>query len=698
MNAHRRSNRVAPALSLFVLFGLLTGACTCGPQKITGGGGIPTPVVTPTQPGGHALNFGKVQLNRTRKVDFLLKNDGRSPLQINEVRAKSANFPNEFGIKLAGTITIEPGVTGKIPLAFTPIAAQDYTGEVALITNAQTQEFAVTLTGTGVDHTLEIDPTALDFGHVVVGSSLDKKLQIRNLAVYAEDLMVTDITGDGAPHYKKVPAVAPTELPAADASGAPGVVELTVTFTPKFSSGGQAFQAAFTVTPCAGCQTVPITLTGVAVDSGVDVSPNPMDFGFVNPNTTKKQVLTITNASAKQFDVKSILLDAQTTQDIAAFRLDAATVPPLPKTLGPGEKVEVTVTFTPSLVRQYGYDAKTASFTTHVKVKTSDSKAPEVDVGVKGFGGGPNIQVVPLELDFGATSTSAPLTKQLLITNTGYDDPTTTADDLQVTDMQVTVEGAVYTTTFSGTFTLKVGESQTVGLTFAPTAEQAYNDGELHIASNDGDTPDLLVKLTGTGVVLPPCDVRGAGVGADARPRLRGAQQGHQRLHGEQHPHRSGEPDGVLGGPAERPDHRGLPGRNRGLLHPQARTGAASAGGVRAGPVQHLRRQGGLLHLDAREHRSGGGPRGNEREGMPAHRAARSRLRGGGGELQLGDPRRAGLQHLLEHGDDQRDRPGAVDREGIQDHLEAALAGDPAGWDREGEHRLQRALPPHRRG
>src|SRR5206468_2799342 len=140
-----------------------------------------------------------------------------------------------------------------------------------------------------------------------------------------------------------------------------------------------------------------------------------------------------------------------------------------------------------------------ASFTTNLRVKTSDAKAPQVNVGVKGFGGGPNIQVVPLQLDFGATSTSAPLTKQLLITNTGYDDPSTTADDLQINDMRVTVEGTVYTTTFAGPGTLSVGQSQIIGVTFAPTAEQDYGDGELHVMSNDSDTPDLLVKLTGNG-------------------------------------------------------------------------------------------------------------------------------------------------------------------------------------------------------
>ena len=61
-------------------------------------------------------------------------------------------------------------------------------------------------------------------------------------------------------------------------------------------------------------------------------------------------------------------------------------------------------------------------------------------------------------------------------------------------------EGLVYSVGEDPGAPGKVGDSVPVDVTFAPTATQDYNDGEIHVISNDADTPDLTVKATGSGL------------------------------------------------------------------------------------------------------------------------------------------------------------------------------------------------------
>jgi hypothetical protein len=485
--------------------------CDCGAPPVSSGTAIPRPVMAPMQRDGKSLAFGKVQVGRARRVDFLIKNEGRSPLKISGIRPVAEPFPAAFGITLDAEVHVEPGLTGKVPIVFAPNAPVDYLGEVVLITNAKPREFAVALSGTGVSQSVEVGPTVLDFGRVKVGGQAVRTVTLRNLAVFAEPLLVGELGGEGRPHFTLAPRPFPTELPAAaegEGGSAAGQVELQVTFAPRSTTGGQPTRASFTVRPCEGCETITIQLAGVGTESAIDVSPTPLDFGFLSPGDQVTRTVTITNTDLHPLEVKAITLDSK-PRDEGSFTLGdlPGNLPGSSLVLDPGAHVEVAVNFWPRRNGVFGWDALVNRFSTELLVESSDTRFPRVAVGVKGLGGGPVIQVVPGAVEFGTVRQGAPLLRNVAITNAGYDHPDLEGDELKVTAMDVTVHAGIYSTVEFRPFTLRAGETKVVKVKFAPLAGQSYRDGEMVVRSTtmEADRRDLAVPLRGTGVGLPPC-------------------------------------------------------------------------------------------------------------------------------------------------------------------------------------------------
>jgi hypothetical protein len=84
-----------------------------------------------------------------------------------------------------------------------------------------------------------------------------------------------------------------------------------------------------------------------------------------------------------------------------------------------------------------------------------------------------------------------------LVSNSGY-------SDLVVSNIKSDGMNAMLFTPGLTSFTLPVGSSTVVAVTFAPTAAGDYHSNLL-IDSNDGSTPELTVMMHGVGLDLPPC-------------------------------------------------------------------------------------------------------------------------------------------------------------------------------------------------
>lgn len=106
----------------------------------------------------------------------------------------------------------------------------------------------------------------------------------------------------------------------------------------------------------------------------------------------------------------------------------------------------------------------------------------------------PNIQIEPAAYNFGIIKVSKDSTKTFSVTNTG---------DRDLVISNIVSSNTVFTFTGGTTYTIARNQTVTIPVTFRPAAAQNYS-GTITISSNDADTPQLVIALSGTGQSLSP--------------------------------------------------------------------------------------------------------------------------------------------------------------------------------------------------
>jgi len=202
---------------------------------------------------------------------------------------------------------------------------------------------------------------------------------------------------------------------------------------------------------------------------GIDVPTYSYDYGTVTVGSSLDWELVITNTGNIDLVVDDVVSDA------AAFTEDFDG----PATIAPAADYSVMVTFTP--------DAEGAF--EGVLTITSNAEESPLEIAMAGQGAAgdvPDINVNPMEYDFGGIEVGFSADFELMITNDG-------AADLVVSDIAVAPE--VYTTDFPGEVTIAPAASETYTVTFMPIDNVQY-DGSLTISNND---QEIIVPLSGLG-------------------------------------------------------------------------------------------------------------------------------------------------------------------------------------------------------
>ncbi len=219
---------------------------------------------------------------------------------------------------------------------------------------------------------IEVTPTQLDFGGVIVNASATAAIQVRNIGT--ADLVLTSVDL-GAPSTGF--SVSPVVTAAAPLTIAPNATTtVTVTFAPTQQANYQ--NRVEIDSNDTGNATVIIPLRGrgrnQTQQSCFFAAPDSVDFGTVAPGTTGSTTVTIGNCSQNQ-NVTVTQASVLGMNSPFAFTLSQ----PTPFVLTPGTTQTVTVTYTPTGAAAV---ADTLRFRSDGQIGTQE------DVDLFGNGGG----------------------------------------------------------------------------------------------------------------------------------------------------------------------------------------------------------------------------------------------------------------------------------------------------------------------
>lgn len=452
---------------------LLAAGCNCTDRgDLASSDGLP-------QVDRETIDFGKVRLNETRRMEVVVVNRGRTRLRVLAIERvdlptsiRHAQLPQE----------ISPDASAKLSVTFAPEAVGVVSGQLVIRTDSMDRpEVRLSFTGEGVETLVRIDPETVDFGLVEVDSRLTRMVTLYNDGDITENVQVGALI-DASPHFTLGPVPGDGGVIALE----PGAsAEIPVVFHPAFSDR-RTVVSGFDVTPCGSCAIKTVTLRGAGIEAFLDIQPKDcLDFGLVNPGSTLTKNVTVTNLGTRTLRV----LEAAFTGTSGKFSLGAT----FPLDAAADDTVLIPVTYSPDTL---------APDTDTLQVLTDDPKASSVPVCVRGTGGGPDASVQPALVDFGTVAVGVPRTRTVRVTNVGLSDGGAPAP-LLVT--AATVEGARFTTSFSGPLSLDIGHAGVVSVTYLPEAETT-DEATLVLQTNDADAPVVRVPLTGKGRVLPPCE------------------------------------------------------------------------------------------------------------------------------------------------------------------------------------------------
>ena len=418
---------------------------------------VPDIRVVPT-----ALDYGSVNVGQSSDKKLQIHNDGTAVLHVTSITSTSSMFVvlNSFNVPSGGMV--------EVTVRFAPTTGGVKTGTITIASDDPDEPTtAVSVQGIGIQTVpdVRVVPTALSFGSVNVGSSLDKKFQLHNDGNAL--LQVSSITSSSnqfvIPQKSNV-------LPGS-------MVEITVRFAP--TSGGGRTGTIIIASNDPDEPTTSVSVQGIGVQTVPDIRvvPTALNFGSVNVGQSSDKKLQIHNDGNAVLHVSSI-----TSTSSMFVVLNSFSVPP-------GGMVEVTVRFAPTTG-----GAKTGTIT----IASDDPDEPTKSLSVQGIGiqTVPDIRITPTILNFGNVDVGQSSSKKFQIYNDG--NAVLQVSSIASDDGQFTILHK---------FDVPPGEMVEITVKFTPTSG-GTKTGNITVTSDDPDEPTKSLPVQGKGIQAAAPEIR----------------------------------------------------------------------------------------------------------------------------------------------------------------------------------------------
>ncbi|MBI2877784.1 MAG: choice-of-anchor D domain-containing protein [Candidatus Tectomicrobia bacterium] len=411
-----------------------------------------------------ALNFGNVALGSFKDMPVKVSNEGSQELEVNSLVVAGAEFSLAEGITLP--LTLAPGASQSLTVRFAPTATDNKKGSLTLSSN-DPDEGTVVVELLGWEPKIVLEPEALGFGDIAVGSFKELSLKVSNAG--AKDLIVSSLRLEGTDFLLVGKAEAPFTLLAGESK------QIKVRFSPT-SEGAKTGSLTFESNdPLSSTAEVALSgRGGLAPHIGLDFSE--LDFEEVKLGTSQELLLKVSNTGEKVLTVSQL--------EVTGSDFSWVDPPETPFTLKPRESRTLTVRFLPTTE-----GTKTGLLT--LTSDDPDNPTATVDLSGKGMDA-PQITFTPPTLSFKVPILNSFQDLSVQVSNTGTQDLTVTFLTLTGTDFSLVGELPLFP------LTLVPGASRTIAVRFSPTREGPQK-GTLTFKSNDPDEATAPVALSGWG-------------------------------------------------------------------------------------------------------------------------------------------------------------------------------------------------------
>jgi hypothetical protein len=430
------------------------------------------------------LDFQTLNIGNLKSLAFTILNTGEGLLTVNSLALTGTGF--SLPSPPFQPFQINPGNSQKIQVDFSPPVTAIYSGQVQIRSDAPASPTAtVSLSGIGSipqppgpPPTFWVSPSSLDFGTVEVNSNEELSFAIENRGT--QDLQIISYTPSGSGFS----LVDPPPLPLTIAAFANQ--QIRVRFSP---ASPRAFEGSISLNSDDLQNPVRIiSLFGMGKAAPPPPAPeltfslSEIDFSDMVAGSAQDLAISLGNLGNADLVIDGI--------SAAGEGFSFPQPPILPLVIAPQNTYDLPVRFLPSSL---GY------FTGSISISSNDPGFPLVEILVRGTGlaasaGPPHLLISDRQLDFGEVNIGEFLEMPLAVTNIA-------PGDLVVSNLSWNGDGDF---TISSPpelpFTLTAGESQSLVIHFTP-AWIGTRAGNLRITSNDQDEPELIINLSGTGLV-----------------------------------------------------------------------------------------------------------------------------------------------------------------------------------------------------
>lgn len=497
------------------------------------------------------VEFPPTTMGSRREQVLFVQNVGRAAFTMTEFARLTGSpvtlglftEPNSaFEVRWVPDVVVNPTEKTPVTVIFSPPITEperfvDYASEVELRASGAPRS-TLTINGRAIAGECDV-PAVIDFGSVPIGSALDSLISLRNDG--AAPVMVSAGGVTGAP-------VGVFGLTGLDNNGkllvnpnsAPNA---TVNFKPTEPID---YMGEFVIRRAEACPQRTVQLRGRGVVSCLTWRANPPDdpagnglyFGSVAPGAAGEGTVTFSNACSVEIELSRLrtsdtvfVVTAASAGDVSKLQVPAS-VRDANLTWVPGTAV-TSLDFRPNVL-----GPKTGQLLS----STSLPSQPGLSINLRGFGGGPRIEVRPTPVfaigRVGFTPGAMPGTfaqRQLRVANVG--NRPMPADARANLHLGMMGQGTTYFSVRAVTGTLDelcVGDWDTTTNTCAGTLSPAVYDAlngieavaggamqlpvrvvpqtagqkewELTLYSNDVVTPAVTVRITAEAISVPPCN------------------------------------------------------------------------------------------------------------------------------------------------------------------------------------------------